>query len=126
MLPRVRLHKSILSKDDRQVVWNKGVLLSHHNSIAEVAEREQSKQISIKVSGENAVHNKEMLTIIHNEIVGIHYEWFDNRLKYEELVPCVCDVCKETDDKQFYELETIESYYEQNEELKQQFSVWKI
>jgi internalin A len=111
IVPRliVRLHKSILSKDGQQVVWNKGVLLSHHNSIAEVAEREQSKQISIKVSGENAVHNKEMLTIIRNEIVGIHYEWFDNRLKYEELVPCVCDVCKQAVDKQFYKLSVLEN-----------------
>jgi internalin A len=111
IVPRliVRLHKSILSKEGQQVVWNKGVLLSHHNSIAEVVEREQSKQISIKVSGENAVHNKEMLTIIRNEIVGIHYEWFDNRLKYEELVPCVCDVCKHSDNKQFYRLSVLEN-----------------
>jgi internalin A len=116
IVPRliVRLHKSILSKDGQQVVWNKGVLLSHHNSIAEVAEREQSKQISIKVSGENAVHNKEMLTIIRNEIVGIHYEWFDNRLKYEELVPCVCDVCRLQDDKTFYKLNELEARLRNN------------
>lgn len=111
IVPRliVRLHKSILSKDGQQVVWNKGVLLSHHNSTAEVVEREQSKQISIKVSGENAVHNKELLTIIRNEITGIHYEWFDNRLKYEELVPCVCDVCKNAAEKQFYKLSVLEN-----------------
>lgn len=111
IVPRliVRLHKSILSKDEQQIVWNKGVLLSHHNSIAEVVEKEQAKQISIKVSGENAVHNKEILTIIRNEITGIHYEWFDNRLKYEELVPCVCDVCKKAVEKQFYRLSVLEN-----------------
>jgi internalin A len=111
IVPRliVRLHKSILSKHGQQVVWNKGVLLSHQDSIAEVVEKEQSKHISIKVSGANAVHNKEMLTIIRNEIVGIHYEWFDNRLTYEELVPCVCDVCKKAVEKQFYKLSVLEN-----------------
>ena len=124
IVPRliVRLHKSILLKEGQQVVWNKGVLLSHHNSTAEVIEKEQSKQISIKVSGENSIHNKEILTIIRNEIVGIHYEWFDNHLKYEELVPCVCDVCKKAVEKQFYRLSVLENALMKGKDIQCQTS----
>ncbi|MCD9188771.1 MAG: ADP-ribosylation factor-like protein [Pyrinomonadaceae bacterium] len=97
IVPRliVRLHKNIVSIDDKQIVWNKGVLLSHHDSIAEVVERDQSKQITIRVIGENIVHNKELLTIIRNEIHGIDRDWFENRLKFDEFVPCTCAKCKE-------------------------------
>jgi small GTP-binding protein len=94
----VRLNKNIVT-DDEQIVWNKGVLLEHHNSKAEVIESEQSKQISIKVVGENKQHNKELLTIVRNEIVGIHRDWFDSRLNYEELVPCICEKCNELRNK---------------------------
>lgn len=104
----VRLHKNIVTKEE-QIVWNKGVLLSHHNSTAEVVEREQSKQILIKVVGKNQYHNKELLTIIRNEIVSIHKDWFNNRLDFEELVPCICEICKEIEEKQLYKLSVLEN-----------------
>ena len=89
----VRLHKAIATKNGEQIVWNKGVLLKHYDSTAEVTEKEQARKITIVVSGENPVHNKEMITIIRNEILEIHDDWFDNRLNFDELVPCNCEVC---------------------------------
>lgn len=116
IVPRliVRLNKNILSINNEQIVWNRGVLLSHHNSIAEVIESEQSKQITIKVIGENKIYNRQLLTIIRNEIVGIHRDWFDNRLIFDELVPCICDVCKEINDKTFYKLKKLEERLRNN------------
>lgn len=101
IVPRliVRLHRNILIKGNEQIVWNKGVFLKHYESIAEVIEREQSKRISIKVSGENPIHNKELLTFIRNELINIHNDWFENRLVFDELVPCICKVCEKLETK---------------------------
>lgn len=111
----VRLHKSIVIKDE-QIVWNKGVLLGHKDSLAEVIEREQAREIFIKVVGDNPNHNKELLTIVRNEIVDIHKDWFSNRLEFQELVPCICEICRESDEKQLFRLSVLENALNKNKD----------
>ncbi len=113
----VRFHENIVSKDGEQIVWKKGVLLGYKNSFARIIESEQRKKITITVSGKHSIENRELITIIRTEIKRIHRDWFENRLVFEEKVPCYCDVCKEESEPHFYELETVESYYEINQEI---------
>jgi len=113
----VRFHENIVSRGGEQVVWKKGVLLGYKNSLARIIESEQRKKITISVSGASAFENRELITIIRNEIKQIHRDWFENRLQFEEKIPCYCDVCEKENEPQFYELETVQSYYEMNLEM---------
>lgn len=115
----VRLHENIVvnKENGEQIVWKKGVFLKHKNSFARVIESEQRRTITISVSGKSAVENREFITIISNEIKRIHRDWFEDRLQFKEKIPCYCEVCKTETEPQLYELETVESYYEINEEI---------
>lgn len=113
----VRFHENIVSQKGEQKVWKKGVLLQNKNSFARIVESEQRRKIIITVSGKSILENREFITIISNEIRRIHRDWFENRLTFEEMIPCYCEVCKKETEPQFYELETVKSYYEINMEL---------
>jgi hypothetical protein len=59
-----------------------------------------------------------LLTIISIEIKRIHRDWFEDRLKFEEKIPCICDVCKGGEaELNFFELGEVKSYYEMNMKL---------
>jgi len=113
----VRFHENIFSQNDEQIIWKKGVLLKYKNSFARIVESEQRKKITITVSGKHVVENRVLITIIRTEIKRIHHDWFEDRLIFEEKVPCICEVCKEVATPHFYELETVESYYEINQSV---------
>jgi len=114
----VRFHENIVSRENSgQIVWKKGVLLKHNNSMARVIESEQRRKITITVSGKSAVENREFITIISNEVKRIHRDWFEDRLQFEEKIPCYCEVCQAETEPQFYELNTVRSYYEMNLEM---------
>jgi internalin A len=109
----VRFHENIVTRAGEQIVWKKGVLLINNNSFARIVESEQSRKITVTVSGPNPIENRTLLTIISVEIKRIHHDWFEDRLKYEEKIPCICEVCK-TDgaEPHFYDVGEVESYYE--------------
>jgi hypothetical protein len=111
----VRFHENIVSRDGEQIVWKKGVLLEYKNSLARVIESERSRKITITVSGESSFENRELITSIRTEIKQIHRDWFEDRLKFEEKIPCYCEVCEK--EPQFYELEKVKNYYEMNMEI---------
>jgi internalin A len=111
----VRLNELIAEQNNKQIVWEKGVLLNYKTSIAEVIENQYKKQIVIKVCGDNFIYNKEATTIIRNELDNINRDWFDKRLTVDEFVPCICEVCKDIDDKQFYSLKELEDYLSSND-----------
>jgi internalin A len=90
----VRLHENIVEQNDKQIVWQKGVLLKYKNSMAEIRESIREKKLTIKVSGNTANDNRELLTIIRNNVVNVHYEVFNNKLDYTEYIFCNCNVCK--------------------------------
>lgn len=111
----VRLNENIVEQKGRQIVWERGVLLNHKTSVAEVTENQNKKQILIRVSGENFIYNRETITIIRNELERIHADWFDNRLEVEEFVPCICSVCSKRNEKQFYSVHELEDYLRSND-----------
>jgi len=117
----VRFHENIAIRDSgEQIVWKKGVLLKSQDSTARIIESEHARKITISVSGGTGLEKRRLITLVSAEIKRIHHDWFEDRLKFEEKIPCTCDVCTEDADKtgpQFYELETIESYYELDQPL---------
>ncbi len=104
----VRFHENIVSRGGEQIVWKKGVLLKHKNSLARVVESEQRRKITITVSGENAFENRKFITVISNEIKRIHHDWFEDRLIFEERVLCDCVQCQKSDNPYFFKLESLE------------------
>lgn len=108
---------------EKQIVWKKGMLLDSENgSFAEVIEsddREQTpKDIRIRVAGNSIGENKLFLQHIVSRIRQINHDWFNNNLEFNELIPCICDVCKEFEDdvdKQFYSFKTLEGYLRESE-----------
>jgi small GTP-binding protein len=109
----VRFHENIVTKNAEQIVWKKGVLLRNNSSIARIVESEQSRKITITVSGPNRLENRTLLTIISTEIKHIHHDWFEDRLKFQEKIPCICAVCKRYGaEPHYYDLGEVESYYE--------------
>ncbi len=109
---------------EKQIVWKKGMLLkSENDAFAEVIEsddREQAqKEIKIRVAGTNVSENKRFLDQIVNRIYQINHDWFKDNLKFDEIIPCNCEVCREIkrdENKQFYTRKTLVSYLRENEE----------
>lgn len=103
----VRLHHLIAHQNDHEVVWQKGVLFTRNGSFARVQEgisaKEGLKFIHISITGKHR-ERKGFLDIIKNEILYIHSNWFDDHLRYTELVPCNCGECKESKDPHYFEL----------------------
>lgn len=108
----VRLNEKIIEQNKNQIVWEKGVLLGYKKSMAEVIEIQNLGQIRIRASGNNFIQNKEAITTIRNELDKINSEWFEGNLDVDELVPCICEVCKDlpNDEKQVYSLQVLEDY----------------
>jgi hypothetical protein len=115
----VRFHEKIVVNEDtgEQSVWKKGVVLAFNDSRARVIESEQRRKITITVSGSSAFDNRSFITTISNEIKKIHRDWFEDRLIFEEKIPCCCEVCRAENEPQFHELNTVKSYYEMNLEM---------
>ncbi len=115
----VRQNELIAEQNNKQIVWQKGVLLKDKSSTAEITEDELKEKITIKVSGKNVVENKEFITILRNEIYKIHKDWFENNLEVNEFVPCNCNVCDKSDDKQFFELKKLQQRLSDKEQTIQ-------
>jgi internalin A len=86
-------------------LWKSGVVLERDNTKAEVIEFYEKNEIRIRVEGKN---KKELLAIIMFEWEKIHKSY--NRLKYETLVPCNCEKCKNSQSPFFYEYSTLQDY----------------
>jgi len=95
----VRLNEFICKLNGKEIVWQDGVLFESENAVAEIIELEHQEKITIKVLGEK---QKEFLTYIRNKIQEIHKEWFKDRLKVDELVPCNCRICENETEPFFY------------------------
>jgi len=111
----VRLNENIAIQNGNQIAWEKGVLFDRDASSAEVIESQHKKQLTIKVSGENFVKNKELLTVVRNEIRKIHKDWFEDRLSFQEMVPCICDECQKSEPI-FYTLAELEKRLQKNKD----------
>ncbi|MBE9111523.1 hypothetical protein IQ273_19135 [Nodosilinea sp. LEGE 07298] len=105
----VEMHKSI---EDQTLVWKSGVVLTNGAARAEVIELYHNREIQIRVSG---TRSKELLTIVSHEIDKINESY--ERIRVKKLIPCNCNICKENDPPQFFTLEVL-NRFAQNEQEK--------
>lgn len=78
-------------------VWKSGVILKKDQTKAEVIEYYDKREIKIQISGDN---RKELMTVINYELDKIHAYY--PQLKYAQLIPCNCSVCKSSHEPHFY------------------------
>lgn len=97
-----------------QKVWNKGVLLRRGNTLAEVIEFEEEREIRIRLSG---LQKKEFLSIINDNIEDIHKRF--SNLVYEKLIPCNCSECQSKQFPYFYPYEELQNFLEKGIPLRQ-------
>jgi len=91
----VEMHQYI----DEPNVWKSGVLLKRDNTWAEVIETYDRREIKIRLSGSN---KRGFLEVITDKLDEIHASF--NQLKVKKLIPCNCDVCKDSQTPHFYDL----------------------
>ena len=95
--------------EQQKLVWKTGVILNKDKTRAEVIEHYHQREIRIRVSGN---HKKELLAIIRHELEKIHNSY--ELLKYQILVPCNCDQCKDSQSPHPYPLQVLYNSLELN------------
>ncbi|MBG1260419.1 COR domain-containing protein [Nostoc commune] len=95
----VAMHELI---NEQQCVWKSGVVLSKDQTEAEVIEYYGKREIKIRVSGR---HKRDLMTIVTHELDKIHRSY--QRLKYNQLIPCNCHTCKDSQEPHFYKFESL-------------------
>ena len=105
----VEMHKRIenVSIPNQALVWKTGVVLTHHNTRAELTENQTYRKIEIRVSGPRP---RDLLTLIHDEFQDIH-DSYDN-LNYDTLIPCNCPTCKPSPTPHTYTLKSLQTRLE--------------
>jgi internalin A len=90
---------------DQRLVWRTGVILTDGNAQAEIIESYYNREIQIRVTG---FQKRSLLDRIRQKIWEIHAS-YDDRLKYQELIPCNCTQCltQPPEDRETYDLETL-------------------
>jgi internalin A len=95
--------QSDLPKGRGDIVWRDGVILADNYAKAEVIENYHQREIRIRVSGNL---KQFLLNSIRDELRKIHAT-YDNRLKYQEFIPCNCHQCRGSQDPHFYDFEAL-------------------
>ncbi|QHG18652.1 COR domain-containing protein [Nostoc sp. ATCC 53789] len=91
--------------NEQQCVWKSGVVLSKDQTKAEVIEYYGKREIKIRVSGR---YKRDLMTIVTHELDKIHDSY--TRLKYNKLIPCNCDTCKDNQEPHFYLFEELRQF----------------
>ncbi|MGF1938707.1 MAG: COR domain-containing protein [Nostoc sp. ChiQUE02] len=97
--------------NEQQCVWKSGVVLSKDQTKAEVIEYYGKREIKIRVSGR---HKRDLMTIVTHELDKIHNSY--KRLKYNKLIPCNCDTCKDSQEPHFYFFEILRQFVADQQE----------
>jgi internalin A len=84
---------------DEPNVWLTGVLLKRDDTWAEVIETYDRRVIKIRLSGKN---KRGFLEVITDQLDEIHDSF--KQLRVKKLIPCNCDVCKDSQNPHFYDL----------------------
>jgi len=92
---------------EQRLVWKTVVVLSKDQTLAEVKEHYDRREIRIRVTGK---HRKDLLVIAIHELDKIHASY--PRLKYNKLVPCNCSDCKSNPEPYFYSLDVLRKFLE--------------
>jgi Leucine-rich repeat (LRR) protein/GTPase SAR1 family protein len=85
-----------------QLVWKNGVILTDSRARAEIIEFDDKRAIRIRVVG---FQKKALLDCIRHEFHKIHASY--ERLQYQELIPCNCAICKNTQTPYTYTLQSL-------------------
>ncbi|MBG1245009.1 COR domain-containing protein [Nostoc sp. NZL] len=104
----VAIHELI---NEQKCVWKSGVVLSKDQTEAEVIEYYGKREIKIRVSGR---HKRDLMTIITHELDKIHNSY--KRLKYNKLIPCNCNTCKDSQEPHFYPFEILRQFVADKQE----------
>ena len=88
--------------ENQEYVWKSGVILREENTRAEVIENYGKREIKIRVVGNN---KRNFLTIVAHEIDKINKSY--QRLKYQKLIPCNCETCKNSQDPHSYSFDIL-------------------
>lgn len=99
----VKIHGLI--DDDK--FWKHGLLVKFEDSRALIVEDDVNRQINIDIEGQK--NKKELLAIIRKEFFDINSN-FKRKIQYDELVPCNCLECIESDIPHLYKWETLKKY----------------
>ena len=78
-------------------LWKSGVILEKDGTKAEIIEYYGKREIKIRVTGQQ---KRDLLITVTYELDKIHASY--PRLKYNKLIPCNCNRCKEDTDPYFY------------------------
>ena len=101
----VEMHKYINEPN----VWLTGVLLKRDDTWAEVIETYDRREIKIRLSGSN---KRGFLEVITDKLDRIHDSF--KQLKVKKLIPCNCDVCKDSQNPYFYKFEQLRKLVSNN------------
>jgi GTPase SAR1 family protein len=101
----VAMHKLI---SRQSLVWRSGMILEKEHTKAEVIEHYGKREIKIRVEGK---HKKELMTIATYVLDEIHDSY--QRLKFRKLIPCNCLKCKDSQEPNFYPVETLKKFLEE-------------
>ncbi len=95
----VAMHNLI---DGQKYVWKSGVILSADETKAEVIEYYDLREIKIRVAGK---HKRDLMTRVTHELDKIHGSY--QELKFNKLIPCNCQSCKNSQNREFYRYEVL-------------------
>ncbi|NEO58848.1 MAG: hypothetical protein F6K54_40965 [Okeania sp. SIO3B5] len=96
------MHKDI---EEQKYVWKSGVILKKNKARAEIIEYYGKREIKIRISGQQ---KRDLMTIVTHELDKIHSS-YNNRLKYDKLIPCNCKDCKEnSQNPHFYKFDDLQ------------------
>ena len=93
--------------DHQRLVWRSGGVLAKNQTQAEIIVYYGQREIRIRVAGK---HKKELLTIVTYELEKIHATY--RRLKYNQLIPCNCVMCRVIQNPEFYPYEVLRKFME--------------
>ncbi|MBE8988468.1 COR domain-containing protein, partial [Nostoc sp. LEGE 12450] len=102
----VEMHAYI---EQQTLVWKSGVVLNKNQTRAEVIEQYNKREIKIRVAGNR---KKELLAVITHELDKIHTSY--ENLKYQTLVPCNCESCKDSQTPHFYRRDVLYKFRDNN------------
>jgi GTPase SAR1 family protein len=109
----VRLHKSIAVDHNRQSVWKTGVKIDGNtldcpHTFAEIKEAWNNKQLLIRAQ---SLWSKDLMSKITVQIDLLNNEFFrmtneinaNPKSKVYKMIPCNCELCRNSDEKYFYD-----------------------
>ncbi|MEW5924528.1 MAG: COR domain-containing protein [Candidatus Zixiibacteriota bacterium] len=102
----VKMHRYIT---DHKRVWKKGVVLERDETLAEIVETYDSRNIKIKVSGKS---KRDFMTIITEQLDYINSQY--EKMKVDKMIPCNCDKCKKDMQPYFFEYDKLKRRLENN------------